>query len=192
VQIDRNEFLLQSFNNIKVSPIGLVKNISARVMDFHDDLVDIAKVLSWESSEAGPLASLNVHFQDDMLLGEVTRVDDVLERSIPIHFRLLRLLAQALGRKEVVVRIRWTYRLDGVCAIVLVIGHNLAGGEVAAELIPPFNSEVDEGLCLAKEVGAQGIASVIMVPKPFQNTVCVLDVCLNTLNGFRKSYILDS
>jgi hypothetical protein len=99
-----------------------------------------------------------------MLLGEVTRVDDVLERSIPIHFRLLRLLAQALGRKEVVVRIRWTYRLDGVCAIVLVIGHNLAGGEVAAELIPPFNSEVDEGLGLAKEVGAQGIASIIMVP----------------------------
>lgn len=192
MQIDRNEFLLQSFNNIKVSPIGLVKNISARVMDFHDDLVDIVKVFSWESSEARPLASLNVHFQDDMLLGEVTRVDDVLERSIPIHFRLFRLLAQALGRKEVVVRIRWTDRLDGVCAIVLVIGHNLAGGEVAAELIPPFNSEVDEGLGLAKEVGAQGIASVIMVPKPLQNTICVLDVRLNTLNGFKKSYILDS
>ena len=64
MQVYRNEALLQSLDNIEVSPIGLVKNVSASVVNFHHDLIDVLEVVPGEGSQARPLRAFDVHLQD--------------------------------------------------------------------------------------------------------------------------------
>jgi len=94
-------------------------------MSLNEDLVNVVQILCGEIAEGKILASINVDFEDDVLIEKVFLFDHVLQGP-KIEILLLGNLADTHILVFIVVLVGTACRLMLISAVKLIVRHNVA------------------------------------------------------------------
>ena len=181
MQIDANEPLPDSLDDVKVAPVGLVSYASPREVDFQHHLVHVVQILHRESAEPRPLSALNIDLHRHVLALQLAVKNDVSQGGESSGGRLLADVGETGTGVNVATCVAVAGWVVAVGAVVLVVGHQEVRGQSTAEVVPPLHSQVNEGLRVFDEVFAHQIAPIPYVSVTLKLAVGVLCVMVATL-----------
>jgi hypothetical protein len=157
VEIHGHELGHEGTENVEHAPLLLVDGVKVKLAG---DLVDVVKELDGEDLESGELSAFAVYFEEDVLFEEAFALDHVFKGVEGAVGGFFCDFADADVVEVVVASVGPATRLGGVRAVVLIVGHLLHSGHLAAEVVVTVYPHVDDSLARTDEVLADHVTAV--------------------------------
>ena len=166
------EVLGQGLQDLHIAPFF---RIDWSEMHLNNDLVDPLEQVNREVLESLILSSLNIDLQDPVLICQVVPLDHILKGKVYIGSCIFSNLTNAVG---IVVTSSFIGGADGlfsVGAVIHVVMNFELIGDVAAQRIPTFNTNVNHSFSIPQKVFANHISTFTWSTITGIFTICVLN-----------------